>query len=232
VKTVKLFAALLVCAVSSLAACQAATVGLTWQYNNTTPQTIQDQNGTALSGAGSAADGDGFVLQLGYYSAATAVDPFAGTWTPVFGPGTTNSLFSSAGMGDGKATTGTDDRFFFTGTIDTANASTTVGIPASGQIMSIRYYNAASLDSATFFGAASNSTWIWTSPGIAPAPMSFNINQSGTVFQAASGSPAPMVPQTNIMAVPEPSTWALIGFGAATTTAALTGSRRRKMRRG
>src|ERR1700739_1018405 len=44
----------------------------------------------ALSG-GSTADGNGDVLQLGYFSTATIVNPFSGTWIPLSGQTSANT---------------------------------------------------------------------------------------------------------------------------------------------
>jgi len=197
------------------------------------PLSIYASNGTTpLAGAAGSNGGVGFVVQLGYYTGATTSNAFLGTWTPVFGPSTSNSLFSTAGMGDdgGTVETGTNDEFSFTGTVTSATASTEVGIPSAGQIMSIRYYNATTVAGATDFGAISDpsggSAWLWESPVASPsiANNSYSFSDPGVTYQGGASEP-----ETNIAsAVPEPASLSLIG-GAIGIGAAIL-SRRKKMR--
>ena len=204
------------------------SVSLTWSYDRPSPLgalAIYSTNGTtALSGAGTSANGDGFVLQLGYYSGATSVNPFLGTWVPVFGAGSSNSLFSPATMGDGTATTGANDEFSFTGTVTDSTSSTEIGIPAAGQIMSIRYYNATSVAASTYFGAVSDDSWLWVSPtNPPPTGMSFSMyGDPGLVYQSSATEP-----ETNIAisAVPEPGAFGALA-GALVVGVALLRRRR------
>jgi len=187
------------------------TVQVTWSFDSTSPLSIFAQNGTTpLAGADSSGNGTGFKVQLGYYTNAISANPFAGAWVPVLGQGTQNSLEPTASMGDNVSTvSGTDDRFSFTDTINTSQPSTDIGLPPAGTIMSIRYYNASTVAGATFFGAASNSAWVWESPDSPPPfPMSFNVDETGNVFQGGADTI-----ETNIAVVPEPSFFALVGLG-------------------
>ncbi len=208
-----------VMAAVSSTAIYADTIGLTWKYNPPTAQRIYQADGiTPLSGAGTAANGDGFALQLGYYSMSTTSNPFNGTWIPVFGENTSTSLFSVATMGDNTAKTGTDVRFLFSGTIDTAIPGTIAGLPAAGTIMAIKYYDANLITNMLAYGAASNSSWLWISPSAIPPPggMMFNMKDPGMVY--AGGVSVPMVN------VPEPAAAALLLMGGG---ALLTLRRRR-----
>jgi hypothetical protein len=218
------------------------SVGLVWEYAGPNPMTIFGSNGTTpLAGNAAVNGGTGFVLQLGYYTNATVSNPFAGTWVPVFGPGNadSNSLFSTAGMGEGPgvSTTGTDDSFIFNGTVIDSTPSTENGIPAAGTIMSIRYYNATSVAAATYFGAisdvdtAASAAWLWISPSN-PAPfqgMSFNFSNTGVEYEAPGGTVSGVVtmPETNIpVSVPEPAAfWSVAGALAIGATV----RRRRKV---
>jgi hypothetical protein len=198
-----------------LSTTHAAIVNLQWAYNFPSAQTILGSDSLPLSGSGSTADGDGFALQLGYYTGATAGNPFLGTWVPVFGE-TSNSLFANAGMGDGKAVSNTDARFVLNANIDTSVASTLIGVPAAGQIMAIRFYNAISVSAATYFGAAANASWLWVAPSDPqPTGMSFNMKSDPGVVFLGGGS----TPQTNQVLVPEPSS-ILLGFLGLTALAA------------
>ncbi len=211
-----------------------STAKVTWSYSEPATfgtLTIYGPDGvTPLVGAAGSNGGVGFVIQLGYYTLASSTNAFLGTWTPVFGPGTSNSLFSTAGMGEvsGTAETGTNDEFNFTGTVTSSDTSTEVGLPLPlNQIMSIRYYNATSLATATDFGAISDPTggsaWIWQAPVASPsiANDSFSFEDSGVVYQGGASEP-----ETNISLVPEPATLSL--FAGATGIGAAMVLRRRK----
>lgn len=54
---------------------KAATVTIHWSTN-----TRLGDFGTSSLSAGSSADGDGTLLQLGYFSAGTQASPFVGNW--------------------------------------------------------------------------------------------------------------------------------------------------------
>ncbi len=170
----------------------ANTIKVTWGYNSQAGAVhIYGNDGsTLLSGADNGgATGTGFAVELGYYSQATAANPFAGTWVPVFGKGDANPLFATASLGDGRTTAddGTDIRFSLTGVIDSAVPATLTSLPPAGQIMAIRYYNAAQPANATYYGTASNPAWQWVAPSdVPPLPLSFNASQSGTVFQGGT----------------------------------------------
>jgi hypothetical protein len=201
------------------------TVQVAWAYDQIGALSIFGSNGTTPL-AGSAG---GFILQLGYYTGATGSTSstlFQGTWTALYGEGTANtSLFATAAMGSGiTPVSGTDDRFNISGTVDTSIATTSTGIPTAGTIMAIRYYNANSLGSATYYGAASNPLWTWVSPTTPqPTNTQWNIADTGTVFQGAASEP-----ETNIAtsAVPEPATMSLMAGAIAIGVTGLL--RRRK----
>jgi hypothetical protein len=211
-QTCLLIAALLLAAIPSYAT---NTVEVEWSYNNGS-LSILGNTGSPLAGNPTVNSGTGYVLQLGYYTTANSSNPFSGTWVPVFGPGTSNSLFSTAGMGtyffDGSGgtlgSTGTDDSFSFDADVTSATPSTETGIPSAGQIMSIRYYNATTLGAATFFGAASDPSWQWISPGSpAAGGNAFDIYGDSNIMYQGGAS----VPETNIsLAVPEPTPLSLV----------------------
>jgi hypothetical protein len=229
-KRLFVIASLLLAAIASHA--QNTTATVTWSYSEPVGSlTIYGPNGTTpLAGAAGSNGGVGFVLQLGYYTGATSANAFLGTWVPVFGPGTSNSLFSTAGMGDDGATqeTGTNDEFSFTGTVTSATASTEVGLPSPGQIMSIRYYNATSLAASTYFGAISDpsggSAWLWQPPVASPsvADNTYSFADTGVVYQTGVGEP-----ETNVSFVPEPTALSLIAGAMGVGAMALQRRKRR-----
>ena len=61
---------------------------------------MRDSNGSTVLTGGTAAEGDGAVVQLGYFNAATGALPFNGNWVPLTGQGGANSAFSTTSIGD------------------------------------------------------------------------------------------------------------------------------------
>src|SRR4051794_30675567 len=97
-KKIRLAAAAL-CTIAFVSASHAAsivTVSLTCGIE------LGNVNGAILSG-GTAADGNGDVLQFGYFSGGTLGNPFAGTWVPLTGAGGANSAFGTTSIGDTTA---------------------------------------------------------------------------------------------------------------------------------
>lgn len=196
----------------------AATATLTWKYFTPGPGTLSiagPDGSTPLAGTAGATDGngDGFALQLGYFDLGTTINPFLGSFIPVFGKGGLNAtLFTTASMGDNQtpAATGSNVEFSFTGLIDTSVPGTLVANPPPGKVMAIRYYNSTTPATATHYGTASNPAWLWLAPVDLPstATMSFDMKTTGKVYQGGVSTP-----QTN-MAIPEPGTIGLLGIAA------------------
>jgi|SRR5690606_35495808 len=176
-------------------------------------------NTTLLSGGGNSS-GDGFVLQFGYYSMASSSDLFAGTWTALTGDGGVNSAFTSSSIGDtfdnGAADGTFADTFIFNLTDNTSNVS----LPSAGQIMAVRFYDAATVTAAMHYGAVSNESWIWQAPNTPPAAMAFSLADLGV--QWFNGSIA-----FTGTAIPEPATWAVMLGGTALFM--VVGRRRRRV---
>ena len=73
---------------SSCALMAQSTLQVIWE--NSDNELLLDGSGTALS-AGSSRNGDGCVIQLGYYSNATALNPFNGDFVALTGEGSANT---------------------------------------------------------------------------------------------------------------------------------------------
>lgn len=169
--------------------------------------------------AGPAGDGNGAVLQLGYYTGAT--DPsnnFTGTWVPLTGLGSANTDYNTTSIGDKNSDTGNTDGTFVL-QLFFGNAGSSMNLPVStNQILSIRFYNGTTLANSTFYNAVSSDDWKWQTPAAAPnSPVitisldKQNIEWESIVRLGQAGSTAF---HTTISAIPEPSTYALFGLGA------------------
>lgn len=123
--------------------------------------------GSALN-AGTKADGDGCVFEIGYYDAATESDKFAGNWIALTGPISRNTAFASSTIGDNAASgsgSGT-----VAGSLTFKAGSSAVGndLPSPGQFLAIRFCNASTLGGASSYNAVSCAAWKWQMPALPP----------------------------------------------------------------
>lgn len=190
---------------------------------------VFDQAGTPLT-PGSAADGDGAVLQLGYYDAAAVGNNFSGTWHPLTGAGSLNIggdtgsglPFTATSIGDiggGGAPDGSGI-FAFSIVFDDMVTGTFHDLPTATTIpLVIRFFNGTSLGASTHFNAVSNDAWLWKLPATpSPLPPTINISLSdaGLEWQSvAAGQSAASAFHTSIVTVPEPAVTTLVIFGCS-----------------
>jgi hypothetical protein len=129
---------------------------------------LQNASGVNLT-AGTSADFDGAIVQLGYFSTATLGNNFSGTWVPLTGLGGSSGVLTS--IGD-ATNSGAGNLFTNTLNIDTTIALNT---PAVGTPLAIRIYNNTAFtgpNAATQYATISNTTagpgagsWVWPTPG-------------------------------------------------------------------
>lgn len=178
----------------------ATTIEITLASNSVV---LSDNGGKPLS-AGTAINGDGTILQLGYYSNATTINPFAGAWVLMSGPGT---VFQTT-IGDADQTAGGFklDLVFTEGALDFT-------APAVGTPLALRFYDSTSIATATYFNAVSDTTGVfnWVAPSDPQSSASLTFLTDGIVWQGGAGSAS----HTTIV-VPEPSCFLLsvLGLGA------------------
>lgn len=161
---------------------------------------LQNESGLPLSG-GSAASGNGTLLEFGYYSLASASDPFSGAWNALTGPNSVSLIITT--IGDQAHPDGQFGMSFY---LDPAS----VGLLQDGTPLAIRFFNSTSRTNSTFFNTVSNTTgsWNWNSSA-------FQIDMTvgdvpGIVWQDGVGSAF-----LTTIAVPEPSAFILMGCGVA-----------------
>ena len=215
-------------------ACGAAQVQVNFDSGT---QAMFDQLG-ALLRPGSAADGDGAIIQLGYYDAATVGNHFAGVWRPLTGVGSLNSggdtgsglSFTTTSIGDigGGAPDGSGI-FAFSLVFDDTVAGTFNDLPgAITTPLALRFYNGATSGGSTHFNVVSNDAWLWKLPATpSPLPPTINVSLSdpGLEWQSiVAGQSAATAFQTSLPAVPEPRSALLVICGSM----ALAGSRCRR----
>lgn len=190
--------------------------------------TMLDAGGAALT-PGSALDGDGAIIQLGYFDAATVGNNFAGTWHALTGAGSLNTggnsgsglPFTTTSIGDigGGAAPDGSGIFAFDLRFEDTVAGTFNDLPASTAIpLAIRFYNGTSLAGSTHFNTVSNDSWLWKVPAVpAPLPPTINmaLSDAGLEWQsiAVAGQAPSTAFRTSIVVVPEPNMALLAGSG-------------------
>lgn len=176
---------------------KAASTLVNWQ--NSVGTELRNFTGTLLTSGTDNSD-DGAILQLGYYTMATTLNPFAGSWVPLTGKGSGNPLYSTVGdkaLADGRFDIGNS---FFTATAN---------LPNAGTPLAIRFYDSTSISSSTYFNAVSNTTgaWNWITP-VDPRPtMTISLSDPGIVWHDGPASAF----RTTIP-IPEPSSSALLAL--------------------
>ena len=189
---------------------------------------VFDQNTAATNPltAGPAGDGNGAVLQLGYYSLASTADNFAGTWIPLTGETSANTAtvphstetYNQTSIGDILffGTANTPGTFAIRVDFKLGNATSGNNLPGSTTIpLALRFYNAQTIATSTFYNVVSDDDWLWTTPVIPPENFPIVISLDKTVpplewLSIAQGQPANTAFHTTISlaAVPEPATMA------------------------
>lgn len=188
-------------------------------------QLVFDQN-TATSNpltAGLSGNGDGAVLQLGYYDAATLLNNFGGNWIPLSGatsPNTavipggapvnpTGETYNQTSIGDLVANGASSGQFALSLNFVSGNATSGNSLPSSPTVpLALRFYNAPTIGGSTFYNVVSDDLWVWKTPTTPPASITISLNDLGLEWQSvAIGQSANTAFHTTIpTAVPEVST--------------------------
>lgn len=197
---------------------------------------------------GTAGDGDGAVIQLGFYDNASTGNNFLGTWHAMTGMGSLNiggntggsvpRAFNTTSIGDigGGAAPDGSGIFGFSLVFDSSTANTFIDLPDStSRPLSIKFFDGTTLfdgvtprgTDAHYYNVVSNDAWLWKIPTVpAPLPPIINMSLSDPNLEwqsVAQGQSAGTAFHTSIAIVPEPSVALLGGLGLA----ALAARRRR-----
>lgn len=176
---------------------------------NNESTTVKDAAGAALTSGIGAVQGDGAIIQLGYFS--TSTNSFSGTWNAIAGIGSLNPSLDPR-VGDFDDQSDIPDGFFsITVTFDDG-AGTDVGLPAADTQLAIRFYDTTSeggLSSSNYNTVTNN---LWTFNALAdPAPLKKTLDITQTIGTTVWEDSANAFKTT---LVPEPSSLALLGLGA------------------
>lgn len=174
---------------------------------------LRNRTGSVLS-AGTAATGDGALVQLGYYSGGSLANPFSGNWVTLTGPGT-SYLPSSVGDGAGQVA----GLFKLSLTFPTGFA----GEPVIGTPLCLRFYDAPDTPAAGYFNAVTSTDGSWNWAGIGTVPqLELAINTGSVENLVWQGGAASAFRTTIPMPEPSGALQAMIGLGI------LAGTRRRR----
>ncbi|NBV33743.1 MAG: hypothetical protein EBR81_08185, partial [Proteobacteria bacterium] len=170
---------------SSCALMAQSTLQVIWE--NSDNELLLDSAGNALS-AGSSSNGDGCVIQLGYYSNATALNPFNGDFVALTGEGSANSQFRTTALGDSNGQSA--GRFSLSSTFQAGSATSGLNLPPSGTPLAIRYFNSSTIATSTFYNAVSAGTnWAWKAPAATPGElMLLSLGDSGLTWLGGTTS--------------------------------------------
>jgi hypothetical protein len=228
----------------SLAACglQGLRADITGVSFDSGSQMVFNQASALLTG-GTTNDGDGAVLQLGYYSTATAGNNFAGTWTPLSGQTSLNTAtiagsvpaeqYNHTSIGDLNVNGAGNGTFAISLNFNTLDSTSNNNLPSSPTIpLSIRFYNGTTIASSTFYNVVSDNLWLWKTPATPPAAVTMSLNDTGLQWLSiAMGGAAGTAFHTTIInpaAIPEPSTVASMILGGGALSALVFARARRR----
>jgi len=169
-------------------------ITIVWSTENYDPNAaiLTDESEVPLS-AGIQGNGDGDLVELGYYSLATTDNPFEGEWV---------ALSQNTRVGDSSTGYGFDDgKFAFTSTftkdentvtifptepkvfVETLNFTITSTSPPPGTPICIRFYDSPNKTADTKYNAVTGTNWRWPSfPTGSSVPSNY-------YWKIASGTP-------------------------------------------
>ena len=199
---------------------------------------ILDQNNNPLT-AGPVGDGNGAVLQLGYYSGGSTTNNFLGTWVALSGETSLNTAiiagsappeqYNQTSIGDLSVNFADTATFALQLSFRQGDPTSGNSLPASTTIpLALRFYNDTTIASSTHYNVVSDDDWLWKSPSFPPNTINISLNDVGLEWlSTAMGQSVANEFHTSIplAAVPETSTVVCAAFVAVGL--ALHASRRR-----
>jgi hypothetical protein len=156
----------------------------------------------------------GDVVEFGYYSSATVLNPFSGSFNALTGGTITNTAETPTADGSsfttdtvstvigGDQNTGAGPgQFAYT----LVFAPSTPNLPSNGQILAIKFFDNSTVASSGAYGAASNATWLWEgTTSSLDFPADYSLGDPGTLW---------LNNDTAFTGVPEPQTAVLVPVG-------------------
>ena len=186
---------------------------------------VYNSNGSTLLSGGSTADGNGAVLELGYYSSGTTLNPFAGTFVALTGAESSNTatvpgsseLMNQTSIGDNNIN-GAGDGTFAIGVSFVVGSNSGFNLPSAGVPLVIKFFNNTTVAGSTFYNVVANtSNWLWATPGTSPNEpvINMSLDDAGLSWYsvAVAGQAGTTAFDTTVALIPEPTSMALLGAG-------------------
>ena len=167
---------------------------------------VKDNTGSVFLQAGAADQGDGDLIQVGYFTGGTS--SFSGTWIAITGIGSSNpSLVTSIGDGGDETSNGI---FSINITFDTSDSGKSGDLPATGTQLGLRFYNDTTSATATHYNTVTDTSWTFKELINDPStPRALDMDTAPSLVWQDDLNPF----VTSLEVVPEPSSTALLGLG-------------------
>jgi hypothetical protein len=167
----------------------AASIRINWAND----RTFSHHDSSVSLSSGTAADGDGTLLELGFYTEATTANLFTGEWRVL----THGRMGDSEDQGDGRFN------------ISSMLIGGTFTEPPLGTPLAIRFYDSESLETSRYYNTVSNTdgSWNWVTPTDATPEVSLQAFKDITSVTYEKGGLSAM--KTDIPLIPESSTLVL-----------------------
>lgn len=171
-----------------------------------TTTAIKDNSGVTFLLAGTAAAGDGDIIQVGYFTGGI----FTGTWVPITGVGSPNTaLITSIGDGGDETSHGI---FSINITFDDSDPTKSTDLPTGGTQLALRFFNSSALtgvDAATHYNTATDASWAFKALSNAVVTPT-GLDMDGATELVWEDNSNPFVTS---LVIPEPSSALLLGLG-------------------
>ena len=189
-----------------------------YTLSNSGTTLYKDRNGVALDNQNPAAtpgNGQGQLVQFGYFSTATDANLFSGVFIPLaqFNSGDSLSGVSTVPNGRISLLVQFDLTLQATNFPDGAATSSYAALnsyPAAGAPLAIRWYDTT--NTSGFYNSVSATNWDWVAPTNTPQP-SIVFNPDAGSLPVAVGLSFQSAANPYVAAIPEASTFACVGMG-------------------
>ena len=204
---------------------------------DTGSRTLQNASSVHLSVGSAAVNGDGAVVQIGYYQGATIANKFGNgddaSFVTLIGAG--SALGLGLTIGDTPENGAGSGQIFADINVSGRGAGgfTDPLFPAAGTPLVVRFFSATTLSGSTHFEAVSSNSWVWSNPVNLPSISTVNMNfdigglvsKSGT--NVSSGNirtitPNPLIspsittqPANQAVNIGQTATFSVVATGAA-----------------
>ena len=192
---------------------------------STDSRSIRNLAGVPLTNGGAYIDGDGAVVQVGYYPEATVGQNFGPNgqmafydFVPLIGQGAASGIKLT--IGDSVFNFPDRGEVFADGLNIFAETNDIV-LPPVGTPLVIRFFNTTSLNSSFWYEALSNNLWLWKAPANPPSEPHIDLWLDDPGLIALSGRSVTaqgtaIKTSLNLPLWPEPSCLLLVIFGGGT----------------